>query len=79
LVLVKVSKYLAGAVQKTSLVPAVKFTSDPALLDASTVARVSPVVPLNTPVPTSHVDPDWSAMQYATVCDVDPNAVANVW
>jgi hypothetical protein len=76
LALVKMSKYLAGAVQKTSCVPPVKLTSEPPLLDPKTVTRVKPVVPLKTPVPTSQLFPVWSAIQYATVCGLAPNAVA---
>ena len=48
----------AGYVTKTSLVPALKFTKEPELLEARTVVRAR-VVPADVyvPIPTSHSEP----------------------
>ena len=53
----------AGYVTNTSLVPAEKLTSDPALLEDKTVVRDS-VLPdkVYVPMPTSHSVPDCAAM-----------------
>ena len=54
---------LAGYVTKTFFVPAPKLTRLPALLEDSTVVLAN-VVPddVYVPMPTSQLDPDWSAM-----------------
>ena len=53
-----------GSVTNTSLVPALKLTNDPALLEDSTVflARVVPAE-VYVPIPTSHSEPVCPAMQ----------------
>jgi hypothetical protein len=48
------SKSAAGNVINTSFVPALRLTTEPALLDASIVVRAIVLVPEYVPRPTSH-------------------------
>ena len=69
------SRSSADAVQNTFEVPESVIRALPLELDLI-VSRVSPVVPLNVPLPTSQAVP--LTIRYCTTLESDPNPDANV-